>query len=67
VDNSIRLKELQILTAVLGKGDEGLEILFYSLKEFFWVRRGGWDKSTPFQRKFFFKGLGEVKFFWDWD
>jgi hypothetical protein len=35
VDNSIRLKELQILTGVLGKGDEGLDILFYFLKGVF--------------------------------
>jgi len=40
VDNSIGLKELQILTGVLGKGDEGLKNLFYSLKGFFLGKKG---------------------------
>jgi hypothetical protein len=32
---------------------------FFSLfqKGFFWVRRGGWGNSTPFQRRFFL-GMG---------
>jgi hypothetical protein len=42
VDNSIKLKELQLVSGVLKKWDEGLGvfILFFQ-KGFFWVRRGG--------------------------
>jgi hypothetical protein len=58
VDNSTRLKELQVVSGVLRKGDEGLENLFLFQKGFFWVRRGRWINSTPFQRSFSFKGLG---------
>jgi hypothetical protein len=32
VDNSIRLKELQIVSGVLRKGDEGLGIYFFFYK-----------------------------------
>jgi hypothetical protein len=56
VDNSIKLKELQAVSGVLRKRDEGFLFLFQ--KGFFWVRRGGWGNSTPFQRRFFLK---------DWD
>jgi hypothetical protein len=58
VDNSIKLKELQAVSGVLRKRDEGLRFLFLFQKGFFWVRRGGWGNSTPFQRRFFLK---------DWD
>jgi hypothetical protein len=59
VDNSIKLKELQVVRGALRKRGWGLTILFYFFqKGFFWVGRGGWSNSTPFQRMFFFKGLG---------
>jgi hypothetical protein len=65
VDNSIKLKELQV-TGALKNGDEGLGIVvFFSKRVFFWVRRGGWGNATPFQRRFFFKKLGKVIYFWD--
>jgi len=53
VDNSIRLKELQDLNGALRERDEGLRFIFFVSKGFFWVRRGGWGNSTPFQRRFF--------------
>jgi len=28
---------------------------------------GGWGNSTPFPKEVYFKGLGEGKFFGDWD
>ncbi len=42
VDNSIKLKELQLVSGALKKGDDelGIFILFFQ-KGFFWVRRGG--------------------------
>ncbi len=53
MDNSIRLKELQVASGALRKGDEGFGFFFFFSKRFFWVRRGGWGNSTPFQRRFF--------------
>jgi hypothetical protein len=41
VDNSIKLKELQVENGALKKGDEGLQFLFLFQKGFVWVRRGG--------------------------
>jgi hypothetical protein len=59
VDNSIKLKELQVVNGVLRKGDNMLGIYFLFPKGFFiWVKRGGWDNFTPFQRRCFLKGLG---------
>jgi len=46
VDNSIRLKELQVVSGAL-KG-QGVKFFFSFSKGFFWVRRGGWGNSTPF-------------------
>jgi hypothetical protein len=65
VDNSIRLKELQVLSGDLRKGDEGLGICFVFQKGFFWVKRGGWGNFTPLQRSFF-QGIGIGEFFWGW-
>jgi len=67
VDNSIKLKELQIISGDLRDGDEGLGTFFSFPKGFFWVRRGGWDNSTPLQMMLYFKGLGEVNFLRDGD
>jgi hypothetical protein len=53
VDNSIRLKKLQVVNGALRKGDEGLGFFIFFSKKYFWVRRGGWGNSTPFQRRFF--------------
>jgi len=59
VDNSIRLKGLQVASGALKKRDKGLRFFFRFQKGFFfWLRRAGWGNSTPFQRRFFFKGLG---------
>jgi len=55
VDNSIRLKELQVVSGALRKGDERLGEKKSFPKGVFWVKRGGWINSTPFQRSFFFK------------
>jgi hypothetical protein len=53
VDNSIKLK-LQVVSEALKEGDEGLGTFFFLFqKGFFWVRRGGWDNFTPFQRRVF--------------
>jgi hypothetical protein len=57
VDNSIRLKELQVVNGALRKKDEGLKFLLLFQKGFFWVRKGGWDNSTLLQRRFFLKDL----------
>jgi len=58
VDNSIKLKELQVENGALRKGHKGLQFFFLFQKGFFWVRRGGWGNSTPFQRRLFLR---------DWD
>jgi hypothetical protein len=58
VDNSIRLKELQVVSGVLRKGDKRLRFCFLFQKGFFLVRKEGWGNSTPFQRRFFSR---------DWD
>jgi hypothetical protein len=55
MDNSIKLKELQVQNGALRKGDKGLQFLFLFQKGCFWVRKGGWDNSTPFQRRFFLR------------
>jgi hypothetical protein len=56
MDNSIRLKELQIVSGALRKRDKELGIFFFFFKRVFvWVRRGGWGNSTLFQRKCFLK------------
>jgi len=56
VNNLIILKELQVLYGTLRKGDEGLKKKIKNQKDFhgFWVRRGGWGDSTPFERRGFF-------------
>ncbi len=46
MNNSIRLKELQVVSGALSKGDEGLKILFSFSKGFFFGR-GGEDGSNP--------------------
>jgi hypothetical protein len=58
VDNSIKLKKLQVISGALRKGDEGLGtfILFFQ-KGFFLVRKGGWGK-TPFGKRQIFLGMG---------
>jgi hypothetical protein len=66
VDNSIRLKELQVVSGALRKGDEGLGLPFLFQKGVFWVKRGGWDDSTPFQRSFFLKDWHRAELFWGW-
>jgi hypothetical protein len=66
VDNSIRLKELQIVSGALRKGvlkgDEGLGFSFLFQKGFSRVRNRGWRNSTPFQRMFK-KSIGIGDFF----
>jgi hypothetical protein len=62
VNNSIILKELQVVYGTLRKGDEELSFFFFFFqKEFKGLFLGllGWmDNSIPFQRRgFFFKGL----------
>jgi hypothetical protein len=54
MDNSIKLKELQVVSGALKKRDEWLEFFFvFFQKGLFWVRRGGWGNSTPFQMRLF--------------
>jgi len=57
VDNSIRLKELQVISGVLREGDKRLEFFSLFQKGFFWVKKGGWGNSTPFQRRFLSRDL----------
>jgi hypothetical protein len=47
MDNSIRLKELQVGNGALRKKDKGLSFFFF-LRVFFFVMRGGKDNFTPF-------------------
>jgi hypothetical protein len=56
MDNSIRLKELQVVSGALRKGDERLGKKKVFQKGFFWVKRG-WrmDQFHPFPKEFFFK------------
>ncbi len=56
--NSIRLKELQVVSGVLRKWDEGLGNIFSFPKGFFLVEEGRIDQFQPFPKEFFFKGLG---------
>ncbi len=65
MDNSIKLKELYVENGALRNGDEGLQFPFLFQKGFFWVRRGGWDNSTPFQRRFF-ERIRKGEFFLGW-
>jgi hypothetical protein len=58
VDNSIKLKELQVVNGVLRKGDKRLGFSFLFQKGFFLGEEEGSGNSTPFQRRFFSK---------DWD
>jgi hypothetical protein len=54
VDDSIKLKELQVVSGALKKRDEWLRTTFVLFQNgFFWVRRGEWGNSTHFQRRFF--------------
>jgi hypothetical protein len=68
MDNSIRLKELQIINGALRKGDERLGFCFSFVKNykrvFFVVKKGGWGNPTAFRRKVFLKGLGQESYFW---
>jgi hypothetical protein len=41
MDYSIKLKELQLVSGALRKGDEGLTILFYFFKRVFFGEEGG--------------------------
>jgi len=41
VDNSIRLKELQVVIGALKNGDKGLGLFFPFQKGFVWVRTRG--------------------------
>ncbi len=52
MNNSIRLKELQIVSGTLRKGDEELGFIYLFSKEFFWVRVGS-GNSTAFQKNIF--------------
>jgi hypothetical protein len=56
MDNSIRLKELQVVSEAFKKGDKGLRFIFQ--KGFVCVKKGGCDNFASFQRFFFVK---------DWD
>ncbi len=67
MDNSIKLKELQVENGAIRKGDEGLQFLFSFQKGFFWVRRGENGIIPPLSEGGFFKGLGYVNFFPDGD
>ncbi len=58
MDNSIRLKELQVVNGALRKRDKGLGFSFSFSKGFFWVRRRRWGNSTPSKRGFVLR---------DWD
>jgi len=49
------LKELQVVSGALRKGDEGLKKIFFIPEGFFLVRMGGWGNSIPFQRRFFLR------------
>jgi hypothetical protein len=55
MDNSIKLKELKVVSGALRKRDEGLGIFFFFLKWVFVQVKGGWGNSTPFQRRYFLK------------
>ncbi len=64
MDNSIGLKELQIVSGALRKGDEEFWFYFYFLKDFF-----GWgeDGVIPFLLKgAFLGGLRNGNFFGGW-
>ncbi len=40
MDNSIRLKELQVVSGTIKKGDEGLRFIFFKSKELFLGEEG---------------------------
>jgi hypothetical protein len=66
VDNSIKLKKIQIGSGDLRKRDKGLGIFIFFQKGFFGVKRGGWDNSTPFQKEVYFKRIGTGELFLGW-
>jgi hypothetical protein len=54
VDNSIKLKELQVISGALRQGDERLGTFFFLFqKGFFWVRRGGKGRFHLFRKEVF--------------
>jgi len=55
VDNSIRLKELQVVSGAFKKMKQGVRNFILFSKRFFWMRRGRWGNSTLFKQRFFFK------------
>jgi hypothetical protein len=59
VDNSIRSKELQVVSETLRKGDEGLGIFFFFQKGFFFECRGEDGSILPL-----FKGVFSLR---DWE
>jgi hypothetical protein len=67
VDNSIILKELQVVSGALKKRDEGLGIFLFFFKRVFFG--WGWDDEVipPLSKGFFWLVLGEVNFFSDGD
>jgi len=62
VDNSNRLKELQVVSGALKEGDKGLGFIFLFQKGVFFGEEGRMDKLHPFPKEVFFKGLGEMNF-----
>jgi hypothetical protein len=58
VDNSIRLKELQLVSGAFRKGDVGLGFFFSFPKGFFLGEEGRMGVILPFSKGVFFKGLG---------
>jgi hypothetical protein len=56
VDDSIRLKELEVVSGALRKGDKGDERLGNKIKfQVFLGEEGRTDQFHPFPKEFFFK------------
>jgi hypothetical protein len=67
VDNSIRLKQLQVGSEALRQGDEGLRTFIFFFKRVFF----GWGRENEIipslSKGFFWVGLGKVIFCRDED
>ncbi len=66
MDNSIKLKELQVISGALRQGDERLGTFFFLFQKGFfgWGGEGREGAIPPFSKRGFFRGLGEVNFSW---
>ncbi len=67
MDDSIKLKELQVVSGALKKGDKGLQYNYYFFKRGFFGWRGEGGVIPPLSKGHFFKGIGISEFVLGWE